>query len=51
MAYYSAIIKEEYLPFTKTLMAMEGIILKEISQAEEDSYQRVMWNIRNSAED
>jgi len=38
MAYYSAIRKDEYLPFTSTCMELDGIILSKISQSEEDNY-------------
>ena len=38
MEYYSAIRKDEYLPFAVTWMELEGIMLSEISQAEEDNY-------------
>ena len=38
MEYYSAIKKNEILPFTTTWMDLEGIMLSEISQAEEDKY-------------
>ena len=34
MEYYSAIRKDEYLPFASTWMELEGIMLSEISQAE-----------------
>ena len=38
MEYYSAIRKDEYLPFTSTWMELEGIMLSEISQSEKDNY-------------
>ena len=38
MEYYSAIKKEEKLPFVKTWMDLEGIMLNEISQTEKDKY-------------
>ena len=38
MEYYSAIKKNEILPFTTTWMELEGIMLSEISQAEKDRY-------------
>ena len=34
--YYSAIKKNEILPFATTWMELEGIMLSEISQSEED---------------
>ena len=53
MEYYSAIRKDEYLPFTSPWMEPEGIMLSEISQAEKElSYGFThMWNISNSTED
>ena len=41
MEYYSAIRKDEYLPFTLMWMELEGIMLSEISQAEKDNYHMV----------
>ena len=41
MEYYSAIRKDEYLPFASTWMELEGILLSEISQAEKDNYHMV----------
>ena len=41
MEYYSAIRKDEYLPFTSTWMEMEGIMLSEISPSEKDNYHMV----------
>ena len=38
MEYYSAIKKNEILPFVATWMDLEGIMLSEISQAEKDGY-------------
>ena len=38
MEYYSAIKKNEILPFAKTWMDLEGIMLSEISQTEKDKY-------------
>ena len=38
MEYYSAIIKNEILPFAATWMDLEGIMLSEISQTEKDKY-------------
>ena len=38
---YSAIRKDEYLPFTLTWMELEDIILSEISQSEKDNYHAV----------
>lgn len=39
MEYYSAIRKDEYLPFASTWMELKGIMLSEISQA--DNYHMV----------
>ena len=36
MEYYSAIKKNEVLPFATTWMELEGIVLSEISQSEKD---------------
>ena len=38
MKYYSAIKKNEILPFATTWMELESIMLSEISQSEEDKY-------------
>ena len=38
MEYYSAIQKNEILPFAITWMDLEGIMLSEISQTEKDKY-------------
>ena len=38
MEYYSAIVKNEILPFVATWMDLEGIMLGEISQTEKDQY-------------
>ena len=38
MEYYSAIRKDEILPFATTWMDSEGIMLSEISQMEKDKY-------------
>ena len=38
MDYYSAIKKNEILPFAATWMDLEGIMLSEISQTEKDKY-------------
>ena len=36
--YYSAIKKNEILPFAATWMDLEGIMLSEVSQTEKDKY-------------
>ena len=38
MEYYSAIVKNEILPFVATWMGLEGIMLSEISQTKKDKY-------------
>ena len=38
MEYYSAIKKNEILPFATMWMELEGIMLSEISQSEKDEY-------------
>ena len=38
MDYYSAIKKNEILPFAAIWMDLEGIMLSEISQTEKDKY-------------
>ena len=38
MEYYSAIKKNEILPFATTWMELEGIMLSEMSQSEKDKY-------------
>ena len=41
MEFYSAIRKDEYLPFASTWMGLEEIMLSEISQAEKDNYHMI----------
>ena len=41
MDYYSAIKKNEILPFATTWIDLEGIILSEISQKEKDKYRMI----------
>ena len=38
MEYYSAIKKNEILPFATTWLKLEGIMLSEIRQTEKDKY-------------
>ena len=38
MGYYSAIRKNDILPFAATRMELEGIMLSEVSQTEKDKY-------------
>ena len=41
MEYYSAIKKNEIMPFAATWMALEIIILSEVSQKEKDKYHMI----------
>ena len=41
MEYYSAIRRNQILPFATTWMELEGIMPSEISQAEKDKYQMI----------
>jgi len=41
MGYYSAIRKDEYLPFASMWRELEGIMLIELSQSEKDNYHMV----------
>ena len=41
MKYYLAIKKNEILPFAKTWMELEGIMLSEISRSEKDKYHMI----------
>ena len=53
MEYYSAIRNDKYPPFALTWMELEGIMLSERSQLE-DNHHMVFthtWNIRNSERD
>ena len=42
MEYYSAVIKNEILPFATTWIELEGIMLSEISQTEKDRYCMIL---------
>ena len=46
MEYYSAIKKNEILPFAATWMDLEGIMLSEVSQPEKDKYCMVSLTCR-----
>ena len=50
MEYYSAIKKNEILPFAAACMDLEGIMLSEISHIEKDKYCMIslMWNLKNT---
>ena len=41
MEYYSAIKKNEVMPFAATWMDLQKIILSEVSQKEKDKYHRI----------
>ena len=43
MEYYSAIKKNEILPFATTWMDLEGIMLNKISQTEKDKYHMISF--------
>ena len=47
--YYSAINKNEILPFATMWMDLESIMLSEISKTEKDKYSVItyMWNLKN----
>ena len=42
MEYYSAIKKNEIMPFAATWMDLEIIILSEVSQKEKDKYHMIL---------
>ena len=42
MEYYSAIKKDEIMPFARTWMDLEIIILSEVSQTEKDKYHIIL---------
>ena len=42
--YYSAIKKNEILPFATTWMELEGIMLSEISQTDKDKYYMISFS-------
>ena len=48
MEYYSAIKKNEIVPFAETWMDLEIIILSEVSQTEKDKYLMniYVWNLK-----
>ena len=43
MEYYSAIMKNEILPFVTTWMDLEGIMISEISQTQKDKYHMISF--------
>ena len=48
MEYYSAIKKNEIMPFAATWIDLEIIILSEVSQTEKDKHITYMWNLKNN---
>ena len=48
MEYYSAIKKNEILPFATTWMDVEGIMLSEISQRQIVHVITYMWNLKKT---
>ena len=46
MEYYSAIKKNEIMPFAATWMQLEIIILSEVSQKEKDKYHKMSLTCR-----
>ena len=47
MDYYSAIEKNEIMPFAATWMELESLILSEVSQKNKDKYHMIshIWNL------
>ena len=45
MEYYSAITKNETMPFAATWMDLEVIILSEINQTKKDKYCIIQYNL------
>ena len=43
MEYYSAIKKNEVMPFAATWMELEIVILSEVSQTEKDKYYIILF--------
>ena len=50
MEYYSAIKRNEIELFAATWMNLEGIMLSEMSQTQEDKYCMIthMWNLKST---
>ena len=46
MEYYSAMKKDEIMPFMETWMDLEIVILSEVSQTERDKYIAYTWNLK-----
>ena len=49
MEYYSAIKKDEILPFVKTWTDLEGIILNKVGPMDKDKYHVIslIWELKN----
>ena len=47
MEYYSAIKKDDIIPFAATCMELENLILSEMSQKDKDKYHMIShnWNL------
>ena len=45
MEYYSAIKRNEILPFAATWIELETLTLSEVSQKEKDKYRMISWNL------
>ena len=47
MKYYSAITKDEIMPFAATWMDLEIVMLSEVSQTEKEKYHMIllMWRL------
>ena len=46
MEYYSAIKKNDMMPFAATWMELETLLLSEVSQKEKDKYHVIdIWNL------
>ena len=45
MEYYSAIKKNDIMPFTATWMELETLKLSEVSQKEKNKYITHIWNL------
>ena len=51
MEYYSAIKKNEIMPFAATWMDLESVIMSEISQTEKEKYHMIthIWNLKRNS--
>ena len=48
MEYYSAIKKDDIMPFAATWMELETLILSEVSQKEKDKYHIISLNMASN---